>query len=232
MQLLSSIRLVDQLSFWCEWFLDRWGGVEGEGDSDLLLPLERLGLLTELIVVELLGCWCKFEDAVFSLTEGAQMDAVSFPPLQAASVLACAMLHKGMPIAVRLLGECITRWQGSRGTNQRFSHSGHRSTPVCCSVVGACNKLIGVLRSQQKRIDKIQSFLLLHPSLYPSSNSDAPYFNALDFLNPLLACIYRQMQYSEDFDFDAAEAFESDEAEVSIVVLLYLFQCGLCDWVK
>ena len=111
MQLLSSIRLVDQLSFWCEWFLDRCSGVEGEGDSDLLLPLEKLGLLTELIVVELLGCWCKFEDAVFVLTEGAQIDGTSFPPLQAASVLACAMLHKGVPIAVRLLGECITLWR-------------------------------------------------------------------------------------------------------------------------
>ena len=76
-----------------------------------------------------------------------------------------------------------------------------------------------MLRSQQKRVDKIQSFLLLHPSLYPSTDSNPPYFKALDFLNPLLACIYRQMQYSEDFDFDAAEAFESDEAEVCFHVL-------------
>ena len=111
---------------------------------------------------------------------------------------------------------------------------------MSCSVVGACNKLISVLRSQQKRIDKIQSFILLNPSLYPSADSDAPYFKAVDCLNPLLACIYRQMQYSEDFDFDAAEAFESDEAEVCTITnncygILYActcFACGLCDWVK
>ena len=106
-RLLSSIHLVDQLSFWCDWFLERCngGGGEEEGDSDFLLPLEKLGLLTELIVVELFGCWCKFEDTIFALAEGAPVDFVSFPPLQSASVLACSMLHTGVPIAVRLLGE-------------------------------------------------------------------------------------------------------------------------------
>ena len=99
---------------------------------------------------------------------------------------------------------------------------GHASIQISVSVMGACNKLISVLRAQQKRTEPIRSFLLHHPSVCPSISVDGrrsegsavPYFLAADFLNPLLMCIYRQMQYPQDFDFDAADAFESDLAEV------------------
>ena len=110
-QLLHSFRLSQQLAFWCEWYLTATGQGGQDEAEEALLPLEKLGQLTELLVVELLGCWCTLEDALLALSEGqgdpgqTALASASFPALQAAAAPTASMLRLSVPIAVQLLGD-------------------------------------------------------------------------------------------------------------------------------
>lgn len=157
-------------------------------------------MLTELVVLELFTCWCKYEDFVLSSSEGGGTSAMTLEfdsPLVVSAKPTSALLHLSVPIAIRLLG--------------------HRSVTVSAAVSGGCNKLISVLRAQQKRMAQVQSHLAMYPALYehPSTKDQStPYFTAMDYLNSLLMCVFQQMQYPEDFDFEAAIEFESEIVEV------------------
>jgi len=194
--LLQSLGLVQQLSFWCNCYLSE-NNRHREDDESFLLPLEKLSMLTELVVLELFNCWCRYEDSLLSSSEGNDTAASADSPAVVSAKPTSALLHLSVPIAIRLLG--------------------HRSVTVSAAVAGACNKLISVLRAQQKRLAQIQSHLASHPVLYEhplNKDQSIPYFVAMDYLNPLLMCIYQQMQYPEDFDFEAAVEFESEIVEV------------------
>lgn len=237
-QLLCSLKLIHQLKYWCDCYLDSAAGKSDEEDEDSLLPLEKLGLLTEELVLELLGCWCKYEDMLLTICEGgpsklaeAMSNQAGFQALRRVARPTAALLHMCVPIAVRLLGHCKGQVSGT--------------------VVGACNKIIAVLRAQQKRIGPIEALLSSNPDLFPISDivfevneqpASAHYFSAVEYLNPLLMCIYQQLQYPEDFDAEAAEEFESDVVEVQCPATAGYSACtpslplpavaSFCDWVR
>jgi len=209
-QLLHSLGLVQQLSFWCDCYLSD-NNRHREEDESFLLPLEKLSMLTELVVLELFNCWCRYEDLLLNSSESSGTAGTALPVDSPAVVSAkptSALLHLSVPIAIRLLG--------------------HRSVTVSAAVAGACNKLISVLRAQQKRLAQVQSYLASHPDLYehPSSQDQIiPFFVAMDYLNPLLMCIYQQMHYPEDFDFEAAIEFESEIVEAKNEVRKLFVNC-------
>jgi hypothetical protein len=106
------------------------------------------------------------------------------------------LLHSIMPLLLALLG--------------------HPDTDVAATVVPALNRLIGVLKVQHQRKEKIEAA--------KEHTRSTQYFLAIDYLSQLLMGIYKQLQYDEDFGFDPTDDDDSEIIEVRVRFRVHVLQ--------
>jgi len=164
------------------------GGNSGNGQNGIGIQslsdawVEEYGLVIDMLFLELLSCWGRFEDVIQAAAQGKEIEGAA--EYREVAPLCATMLHTTMPIVLEI-----------------FSHE---SNNVCATVLPALNKLMSTLRAQ----------LLLAPGLIASQSQTFParYFAASDYVPMFLTAVYKQMQYEENFGFDA-----SDDDDVAVM---------------
>lgn len=133
---------------------------------------DELGNVVNILVLELLNFWCKFEE---ECVYNPSNSSVSSDCIREISPNVALMLRSILPTCMKLFE--------------------HPDITASCSVIESLNKLISLINQQLLKSSSIENVL---PSL-------PGYFLAIDYLNPLLSSIYKQMQYPIDFEFEDDE---------------------------
>ena len=177
---------------------------KSEDDDDDEGSEEELGLVVDVYLMELLGCWCKYEDSLFLTAPAAGgasrphengSDALSSAnELQQLKELAptiASLLKSLLPIALAVL-----------------NHRDEECT-AAASVVPSLGRLITMFKQQATHKAQIDAFT-------SGEGPKSDYFLASDYLHPLLLGIYQQLQYDEDFGFVVSSDEDSAIIEVRI----------------
>lgn len=169
--------------------------------------LEQVSTLVDIIVIELLGCWCKYEDMVCGGSgksgKGAAAGGGGGGGGSGASTDSeSAELFAAIPAVVRfldgllpLLLDCFV----------------HPSLKVSCNALPSCTRLVAILKQQQARAPALDRLASANGSVPAGSAAAGVVFQADAYLNALLRGVYAKSQYPLDFDFDAALEDELDE---------------------
>ena len=136
---------------------------------------EEYGLVIDMLVLELLSCWGRYEDALQDGAKG-KADAASLEAREAAPICA-SLLHLALPVLLQVFA--------------------HDDTNICATVLPALNKLIQTLKGQ---LMMTPGLIDSAAGSFPGK-----YFLAAEHVPALLRAVYKQMQYDEDFGFDMAD---------------------------
>ncbi len=156
----------------------------------------ELAAVLDVLLLELLGCWCKYEEHVISLQEqGTKAAAAALPEDSQRSLLqsgavASQLLGASMPLVMRVF------------TLGDFEAS--------ATIVPSLNKFVALLKSQQTKNDIVRK----------NADAEKGYFVAARYLTQLLTAVCMQMQYPQDFQFDGDSEDEVAEMEVSLCQLV------------
>ena len=80
---------------------------------------------------------------------------------------------------------------------------------IALSVQQSLSRFISLLKQQHTNDARTQAGRQVIPG----------YFLAMDYVRPLLVAIYKQMQFTNDFEFDATDEFDAQEIEVQQVLV-------------
>lgn len=138
--------------------------------------VEEYGLVVDMLVLELLGGWSRFEDGLQDSAKGKPVDAASSEAREAAPTCA-ALLHTAVPMLLEVFG--------------------HDETNICATVTPALNRLVSTLKGQ---LNMTPGLVDSAAAAFPGK-----YFQAAEHVPVLLRAVYKQMQYEEDFAFDLAD---------------------------
>jgi len=181
---------------------------EGEQENQQL-ELTELAQLVDALVVEMLGCWCKYEDLAERFVR-SQSNADTVAQLQEVS--------EAVPVVVDFLTVLIPQLLLPLLQSSYLR--------VFCAVLPACGRLVAVLRQQLQRQDVLH-FLSTSSSnnisssgttSNPNETSASVFFIAEQYLDELLMGIYVKSQYPIGFDFEAADEEATGAAGLGIVV--------------
>lgn len=169
--------------------------------------LEQVSTLVDIIVLELLGCWCKYEDIVCGKGKAS---SPSVNMSGGAGDSESAELLAAIPTVVSFLGGLVPLLLDF------FTHS---SLKVSCNTLPSCTRLVAILKQQQGRAQALDQLAnAANNSAAAGGNSangsaatTSGVFRAEDYLNALLSGVYSKSQYPLHFDFDAALEDELDE---------------------
>jgi hypothetical protein len=174
---------------------------QGGLTDDEVREVEQAGAVVDVIVLELFGCWSKYEDLVCgsgrsgsgSGSSSAMNSGASTPVPSggdASELVAC------VPTVVGFLQQLLPLLL------QVFAHS---VLKVSCTALPSCTRLVALLRAQQTRLEQLQG------------GPAGAVFRAEEYIYPLLSAVYSKSQYPSGFDFEAALEDELDEeTEVSM----------------
>lgn len=225
-------------------------------ESGSVEELRQVGLVVDMVVVELIGCWTKFEDSVVFSGKGrsGSMDKTNSGSKKSASVSMSNTPRSdvgggGVESSPEALLEILpTVFQLLRASMQvLFAILNHGDVSVSGSVFPSCNRLITLLKQQGANKTRIEG-MFTSGGVVPNVNgvsvlnyvSQESYFLAIDYLNPLLSGIYRQMQYPADFDFLGYEdslnnssavingTVDDDDNDIVEVSTTCMFVCIVC----
>ena len=159
---------------------------ESDNEGD---PAADLGSVLNAVYLELLECWGTYEGTVgvsdVDNTYASNDTSAINADLTYAAYVAADMARACTPRLLSLFA------QGSLAASS--------------SVSPALTRLIALLKAQSKRIN-LDSF---------KKSCPPGYFCALDYLRQILEAIFQQMQYSDDFEFDADDDEDIEVMEVS-----------------
>mmetsp|Transcript_17919 Transcript_17919/g.29970 ORF Transcript_17919/g.29970 Transcript_17919/m.29970 type:complete len:1075 (-) Transcript_17919:108-3332(-) len=155
---------------------------------------EDLAAVVDVLFLELLGCWQVFESHMNLKANNADQVIAQIQPLselREVGQLAGQQIKLVMPLIMKIL-----------------THSEGR---VAATVVPSLNKFIQHMKQQAKY--QPQNPDAANPLSVVASNYQDWFFVASDHLNELLAGIFQQLQYSEDFYelYSSTEDIEDDE---------------------
>lgn len=181
-------------------------------EEALFKELQQWGMLLDALAMELLGCWTKYEDYLWSrrsntdLVELLAAEAGKSELISAAPVVAMH-LNAVLPLLLALFHHGM--YGGTRPGTCRVS----------CSVLQTCNKLVAMLKHQKQRAAILAA---------AAQSCNGTSFLAEQYLDSLLMAVYEQSQYPAYFDFDAAAAEDDDvldEVEVKFRITASLCDC-------
>lgn len=170
---------------------------------------EALGLVLDVFLLELIGCWAKYEDIVFGVTAtsgtqtavGNAKDAFSeSQQLKDLAPVMSSLLHSLLPIALKVL-----------------SHDDKEGL-VASTVVPCLGRLIALFKQQLPRAQQIEANR-------PTDGSNSCFFLGSDYLHPLLLAVYQQMQFDEDFGYDPSDDEDAAIIEVYDRSLIFISSC-------
>ena len=164
---------------------------------------EKVAVLVDMLVLELLGCWSKYEDGLVGKSKSnspvATMSTGDTASDEAADIASCipvavSFLQALLPVMLR----CFT----------------HNVLSVSSAALPSCHRLVAMLKTQQARGAVLDSL----------ASQGGPLFRAEEYLNSLLSGVYLKSQYPKNFDFEAAAEDELD-LDVEVNFRLYPFAC-------
>lgn len=166
--------------------------------------LEQLSTLVDVIVLELLGCWCKYEDIVCGKGKGGASPTVT---MTSSADSETAELFASIATVVSFLNSLLPLL---------LDFFVHPSLKVSCNTLPSCTRLVTILKQQQGRVQVLAQLANANTHATNSTPSDganntSSVFRAEDYLNTLLRGVYTKSQYPLHFDFDAALEDELDE---------------------
>ena len=183
-------------------------------DEDEDNHLYELGQIVDMIALELLGCWNKYEELCLGDAKGnAPKGAVpqeEMVNMQNVALIVASNMHKLMPLLLQVFSveeyECAN------------------------SVLPALSKFLNTLKVQKANENKLSAAISTFDSSRAQISSEnrqgnsqemsvssaardpaCKYFQVLDYFETILGGIYRQMQYPVDFEYDPND---EDDAEV------------------
>jgi len=189
-------------------------------DEDEDRHVFELGMTIDMIALELIGVWGKYEELVLGDGKGAPPKA---PSTQAQDE--AGRIHDVAPIAGRMLHNIVPL------LIQVF---GSEDSDIANTVLPALGKLVGVLKIQKANSERLPSAMAAFIAAQPSSTSSSPksgtnetaavqdsvpYLQVLDYFPSILGTIYRQIQYPADFEYDANDENDAEIMEVSVTGL-------------
>jgi hypothetical protein len=200
-------------------------------DNSIYNVHKQYGLVLDMIVLELLGCWSKFEDQLFpspnpksSFVSASKIDSgngsafeASSPPTNELKNPSSTHLNSGVaelmaiaPLTTRLLQLIIP---------EMLNFLRHPYVTVATTIVPACNKFIQLLKLQKYRMDAIFSFIKAQQETRP----DFSFFIGFHYLDTLLFSILQQSQYPHNFKFEEIDAEDEEENEIVEVSIFFSF---------
>ena len=178
------------------------GGQGKGGQEDVEGSEDELGPVIDVYLLELIGCWSKYEDGVFGVlptggksggNAATTQDALETQQLKELAPVISSLLHTLLPIALRLL-----------------SHSDEEGL-VASTVVPSLSRLISLFKQQLPHIQAIEA--------NRPRDGKSCFFLASDYLHPLLLAIYKQMHFEEDFAYDPSNDDDAAIIEVRTVAI-------------
>jgi hypothetical protein len=185
-------------------------------DSD---EQRQIGLVTDMVILELIGCWAKFEDTVVYPRGGPNAS----PKVTSRKGTPNTSM-RGTPTSQDGSGESPESLMEIIGTVSQLLRVAmgimlplfdHGDVSVCSAVFPSCNRLIALLKQQSAARSKIDLLFQGGGAQVLTSSGGSvnitqfltleQYFSAQDYLNALLMGIYKQLQYPADFDFSGFE---------------------------
>ena len=187
---------------------------------------DALGPVLDVYLLELIGCWAKYEDVAFNSSstlstrsavgESGNDSTSTFSESQQLKEMAtviAALLHSLLPIVLQIL-----------------SHDDKEGL-AASTVVPCLGRLIALFKQQLSYSQQMEANR-------PKDGSNSCFFSASDYLHPLLLAIYQQMQFDEDFRYDPSDDDDAAIIEVSyrrtaeIVVKISRIRDIICDRVR
>lgn len=192
------------------------GDVGGEDSEDGCE--EEFGMLIDMLFLEVLGCWMKYEEMsyvgngnVLSSNNSSPLpnNAQSSSATSAGSIITdsteqlievapaiSVMLRDLWPLVMRVFG--------------------HSDTAITSTVVPSLNKLIAFLKQQQR---------LSQQQLTEVREKLPSYFIARDHVHELLLGVYKNLQFDEDFEFDLTDEEDAEEIEAKKEIRKLFVNC-------
>jgi hypothetical protein len=193
-------------------------------DEDEDNHVYELGIIVDMLALELLGCWSKYEDLTLGDAKGnapkgtASQDEIL--SMQNVSLIVARNLHKLMPLLLQVQAE-----DDYESAN---------------TVLPALAKILTILKiqkanSQMRLSSAIASFDATRSHASENrqnlsqdvsvcvSDPACKYFQVLDYFQSILGNIYKQMQYPADFNYDPNDEDDAEVMEVSLYILCFLF---------
>ena len=155
---------------------------------------EDMAAVLDVLFLELLGCWQVFESHMNLKANNVDQVIAQIQPqseLRQVGLLAGQQIKLALPLLMKILT--------------------HTEGRVAANVVPSLNKFIQHMKQQFKY--QPQNANAVNPLVAVASNFQDWFFVASDHLNDLLAGIFQQLQYSEDFYelYSSTEDIEDDE---------------------
>ena len=184
-------------------------------DEDEDRHVFELGMTIDMIALELIGVWSKYEELVLGDGKGA-------PPKAPSTQDEAGRIHDVAPIAGRMLHSIVPLLIQVFGSDD---------SDIANTVLPALGKLVGVLKIQKANSERLPSAMAAFIAAQPSSASSSPksgtnetaavqdsvpYLQILDYFPSILGTIYRQIQYPADFEYDANDENDAEIMEVSV----------------
>jgi hypothetical protein len=179
-------------------------------DEDEEDHVNELGMTVDMIAMELLGCWSRYEEMTLGDARGVvkqQPAADEAERIRAATPMIAKMLHTILPLVIRV-----------------FSHA-QTDSDACTGVHTSISKILSTLQTQrvnEARLPAAVAFFAANQTGGDSSAGGAaavPYLQIADYYPSILGTIYRQMHYPADFQFDATDDDDAEVMEVSVLIL-------------
>ena len=206
------------------------GGNANRGSRDTNDPVDHeeddegaedeLGLVVDVYLMELLGCWSKYEESIFRANQTSSTSSLSSDSngqmtsaecetqqLREAAPKINSLLRSLLPVALALLN--------------------HRDCKcaVAATVVPCLGRLIILFKQQLSNKTLIESVL-------SAEGGNSNFFLSSDYLNPLLLGIYNQLQFDEDFGYDLNDDDDIEIIEVrenTVQIRPYCIRGIICD---
>ncbi len=179
-------------------------------DEDEDKHVYELGMAIDMITLELLGVWTKFEDLVLGDAKGNAPKSTGLGEevtrIRELAPIVAGMLHSVVPLLIQIF---------ATDDNETAN-----------TVLPALGKLVGVLKVQQANQERlpaaIAAFMATQASAATSPSNSAEnaamhavaYVQILNYFPSILGTIYRQIQYPADFEYDANDENDAEIMEV------------------
>lgn len=156
----------------------------GSGENDII---RELAAVLDVLLLELIGCWAKYEDYMTNSASG------SIQPVEQQLIESGALISDLLNATLPLVMQVFT-------VGDFYASE---------TVVPSLNKFVGLLKNQNLKA------ALIH-KLIESNAAGGKYFIGANYLSQLLSAVFRQMQYPLHFQFESDGDDEMAELEVFI----------------
>ena len=183
-------------------------GADYDGEEN---HVETLGSVVDMILLELCGCWAKYEEMLTNVKSGKgsgnakggkgggeaqqqqqqpELNQEEREGLHGIASTCASMMSAVMPLVMQI-----------------FSHE---DMVVSCTMLPSLSRLLQILKFQKQYAAQLAP-TLSNPNL-PWKEGTTPYFQVVNFLPTVLGTVYHQMQFRDDFQFD-----EEDDEDLAII---------------